>query len=414
MTTTTPKILRYFFIISWITYFTSYIGRLNYSACMIQIGQSEGYSTSQLGTIVTALFISYGIGQLISGILGDHFSSRRLVTLGMIGCGICNLFVYFSTSYELITLSWFCNGFALSLIWSPMLKLFTQYMPKDYLSQCCFNIQTSVALGTFFTYLVCSFMIIWFDWQVIFLVSALLLVVVAIVWEIFVTRMEGSLAPNSTSEESHNNSPALDPSTLSAKKLFIGSGLCIILIAIIIMGFLKDGIMTWIPQYIIDTFELDTYFSIFLSAFLPLINLSGIYLGKYLYIKTKFDDLKTTAIFYVISILSLSALVLLGSYHVLISVLLFAIVTSCMLGINTILISILPTYFSKYNKVSTIAGLTNSMTYLGSAICGYGLGTLAEKVGWSITVVVLVFICIIGVLACLLAKPLWCRFKSST
>lgn len=411
---TNQKMLTKLFIISWIVYFISYIGRLNYAASMLEIGKSEGYTTIQLGMIVTALFISYGIGQLISGLIGDYYSPRLLVRLGLIGCAICNSLVFLSSTYWQLIVIWAFNGLSLSLIWPPIIKLYSKYMPKDYLHKSCFNIQTSVALGTFFTYILCSSLLTIWNWRIIFLVTALLLVGAAFFWNKIIKEIEvyadqygeveeiivtGTLEKKETSEQT------------TFLKLMITSGLMIILIVVLIMGFLKDGIMTWVPQYISDTFGANSYFSIFLTAFLPLVNLVGLYITKYINNKNENDHLKTTAIFYAVSMVSLILLVLVGEKSMYLSVLFFAIVTSCMLGINTILISILPTYFIKYNKTSFVAGLTNCITYLGSALCGYGLGALVEGYGWNITSLVLVGICIIGIVACIIARPMWQKFK---
>lgn len=44
-------------------------------------------------------FISYGLGQLISGLIGDYYSPRLLVGLGLIGCAVCNTLVFLSSTY---------------------------------------------------------------------------------------------------------------------------------------------------------------------------------------------------------------------------------------------------------------------------------------------------------------------------
>ena len=404
------------FWVSWLIYFISYIGRLNYAASMLEIGRTEGYTTTMLGTVVTALFISYGIGQLISGLIGDHYSSRILVLVGLVGCALCNLFMFNSRSYWQVLIIWGINGLFLSLIWPPIVRLYTQYMTKEYLHKSCFNIQTSVALGTCFTYLMCAMLLKVYHWRVIFLVSAILLLVGALIWQITIGKIEKEEKVNkeqeklevSKTEDLNTQNPKAPESFI---KVMMGSGLVTILIAILIMGFLKDGIMTWVPQYITDTFNTKANFSIFLTALLPLVNLSGIYIIKYMNNKNNKDDLKTTALFYVVSLLSLGALILMGQNNMYISVLLFAVVTSCMLGINTILVSILPTYFKKYNKTAFVAGLTNCVTYLGSGLCGYGLGALVEGYGWQITSIILIGVCLLGCIGCLMARPKWLKFK---
>lgn len=414
MQSTNQKMLTKLFTISWIVYFVSYIGRLNYAASMLEIGKSEGYTTIQLGAVVTALFISYGIGQLISGLIGDYYSARILVGIGLIGCALCNILMFLSTTYWHLIVIWALNGFALSLIWPPIIKLFSKYMPKDYLHKCCFNIQTSVALGTFITYILCSSLLAIWNWRIVFIVAAVLLVGVAFWWNTTIRKIEIYVAEYDRLEvkiEEENKVKKDIQENTNFLKLSMTSGLMIILIAVLIMGFLKDGIMTWVPQYITDTFKTDSYFSVFLTAFLPLVNLSGIYIIKYINSKNQNDDLKTTTLFYGVSMISLMLLVWIGKSNMYVAVVLFAIVTSCMLGINTILVSILPTYFIKYNKTSFVAGLTNCVTYLGSALCGYGLGALVEGYGWNITSIVLIAVCILGIVASLIARPMWQKFK---
>lgn len=416
---TNPKVLNQLFIISWLTYFVSYIGRLNYAASMIEIGRIEGYSTSQLGIIVTAMFISYGISQLVSGILGDCFLERRLVGIGLVGCACCNLLVVLSNSFMQLVFAWFINGFVLSFIWPPMIKLFSKYMPKDYLHKCCFHIQTSVAAGTFVTYLFCSFLIAFFHWKSVFLNASILLFIMAAVWYKKIEAIE-DYAKKFGEEEVYLNSSVSstlieekEGSVDEEKSIFIKSGLVFILIAVLVIGLLKDGVMTWVPQYITDTFEVNTYFSIFLTALLPLVNLLGIYAIKYINKKNKQDDLKTSILFYLLSMISLGLLVLVGTKSIYLAIFLFSIVTSCMLGINTILGSVVPLYFAKYNKIATVTGVINGVTYLGSALCGYGLGSLAECYGWKYTIMALTLLCGLGIGACVIGRPIWNKFKAN-
>lgn len=50
-------------------------------------------------------------------------------------------------------------------------------------------------------------------------------------------------------------------------------------------------------------------------------------------------------------------------------------------GINTVLISLVPLQFAKAGRSSTVAGLTNAFTYLGSALSRLGAGTGGRAVG---------------------------------
>ena len=61
------------------TYMISYITRINYGAIISEIRSQTGISKSLLSMSVTGSFITYGIGQIISGIFGDRISPKKLV-----------------------------------------------------------------------------------------------------------------------------------------------------------------------------------------------------------------------------------------------------------------------------------------------------------------------------------------------
>ena len=90
--------------------------------------------------------------------------------------------------------------------------------------------------------------------------------------------------------------------------------------------------------------------------------------------------------------------------------LLFSAVSLCVSGINTVLISLVPLQFAKAGRSSTVAGLTNAFTYLGSALSGWGLGLAAGQWGWNAVNWLLFGLCAAGMGLCLAVRPLWRRF----
>ena len=108
-------------------YFVSYLSRKVYSVSLSLICDEEGVLRSVAGLAVTGLFISYGIGQIISGVLGDKIPQRTLVTIGLIGTALCNILVgvmpYFASNIVLVTIIWVLNGLFQSFFWPPLVKL---------------------------------------------------------------------------------------------------------------------------------------------------------------------------------------------------------------------------------------------------------------------------------------------------
>ena len=107
-----------------LAYFTSYITRINYTAVRIAIADELVLThpewVIELGIAISAASITYGIGQFVSGILGDRLSPIAMVGAGLGGAVLCNLLMpllYPSTYW--MALVWGINGFFQALIRPP-------------------------------------------------------------------------------------------------------------------------------------------------------------------------------------------------------------------------------------------------------------------------------------------------------
>ena len=93
---------------------------------------------------------------------------------------------------------------------------------------------------------------------------------------------------------------------------------------------------------------------------------------------------------------------------------LMGVIVGCMHGINLMLISVVPKRFVKYGIVSTISGVLNAWTYIGSAISTHGFAVLAESRGWQFTIGMWVVVSAVGGLICLAASLLWRKYYKET
>ena len=123
--------IRFLFLLCWCSYFCAYIGRLNYSAALTDMIQSEGFGKGEAGLIGTAFFFAYGAGQFVSGFLGDRLPAKWLVFMGLFCSSICNLLMSQSSNIGIMIGVWCVNGLVQALIWSPMLRLVTDYCKAE-------------------------------------------------------------------------------------------------------------------------------------------------------------------------------------------------------------------------------------------------------------------------------------------
>ena len=90
--------------------------------------------------------------------------------------------------------------------------------------------------------------------------------------------------------------------------------------------------------------------------------------------------------FFMIALGALLALRFFGNVSMVLSILLLAVITSSMLAVNTMLINLVPLYFGKIGKSSTVSGFLNSTAYLGAALSTFTIGLLVEYTGWGFTI----------------------------
>lgn len=381
---------------------------------MVEIGGDMGYSTSMLGLIATVMFVSYGIGQLVGGILGDYLPPKIMALCGTVVSAACNIAAGLSGDFMTLAVAWGINGLAQSLIWAPILRLFSMYMPDQVLYKSLVNIQSSCAVGTCATYLATAGLVALSGWRTMFFVSGILLAAVSVWWVIAISKVEDFSkklpAPVSSTAASSPAKPEAPAKKAGLWRLLWASGAILTMLPMIALGLLRDGVMTWVPEYAVGSFGASPAFSIFLTAFLPLLNLSGVYIITPLRKKMP-NEQSMAALMFAVCGVSVALLIWAGGKNLILTVLLFALITSTMTGCNTAIISLMPAFFAKWGRASAATGILNACCYVGSALSGYGIGLLAEKSGWGAAQILWLAACGVGLVISLLVAPMWKRFK---
>lgn len=402
---------RMMFIMCWIAYAAAYVGRISYYTSLAGMVGDCGFSKSEAGLIGTAFFFTYGCGQLINGILGDHFSPFKMILAGLTLSAAANLAIVFSHHYILMTVIWGINGLAQSMLWSPILFIFVHVIHPDLKAKACLYISTSTPVGTVITYLTSVVILKYSSWRFIYLQGAVVLFIAAALWLWVSLRAMRHLVEDEPDVVQNPASNRENRPPHNMLELLAMSGGSVMLLAIMIHGMLKEGVPVWVPTMIVETYHVSSSFSVFLSTFLPVVSLIGPYAIDYLYKrKLQNDEVKASAICLASAIPSLCILLLIGRLPVAASIAVLALISASMAAFNYIAITMIPVRFSVYHKASTATGLLNSVTYLGCAVSTYGSGLLSDWFGWNLTVVFWAGLAILGVAACCLARRRWLKF----
>ena len=385
-----------------LVYFASYITRLDYAAVLVEMIQNLN-TTKQIASIgVTGSFITYGLGMLISGFLGDKMPAKLLIVIGLVGSSIINLAAGLLDNIHMITVFWCFNGLFQAMIYPPLMRLMGDHLSSEKLVSGITYVTVAANVATVILYAVSPVLINLSGWRLVFYVATGVGIVITLAF----------LLGTRFTAEKQIDTPAkvvLDQQKAPIGRIIMKAGLIPILFAIIIMGTLRDGIQTWMPTYVSEVMELGSSASILTSVILPIFSVISVSLAKVLFSKVR-NEMRTAFLIYAIGAVASCLLIFTFSSLPVIGVLLVALTNAAMHGTNLILISMVPAQFKKYGKISTFSGLVNAFVYVGAAISTYGIAVISDRFGWLTTIICWAVLAVIGATICLLKIKKWTRF----
>lgn len=381
------------------TYMISYITRINYGAIISEIRSQTGISKSLLSMSVTGSFITYGFGQIISGIFGDRISPKKLVSLGLVTSVCMNFLMSLCKDPYQMLIIWSINGFAQSFMWAPIVKIMTEILSESDYKYAITKVSWGSSIGTIIVYLTAPLLITAFRWRSVFVFSAMLGLIMIFVWNRYSCDVEPNVQQKAITTK---NGAAL------LKPVFVG-----ILFAIVLQGMLRDGVATWMPSFIAETYHLSNEISILTGVILPVFSILCFQIANKLYTKKFENPVVCAGLLFAVGALSALALRFSAGLNTVVSVFMFAVLTGCMHGVNLMLVCMIPPYFQRTGKVSTISGILNASTYLGSSLSTYGIAVLSEAFGWNFTIIIWLMIAICGTGVCLLCSRHWNHYKNT-
>ena len=113
----------------WWTYGAFYFCRNNLSVALPGIEADLGYDKQTMGTVLMALKVAYGLGQLVNGQMAERFSPKRMLAVGMFATAALNVVFGFGTALYFFIFVWALNGYSQSLGWTPCVRVIGNWIP---------------------------------------------------------------------------------------------------------------------------------------------------------------------------------------------------------------------------------------------------------------------------------------------
>jgi OPA family sugar phosphate sensor protein UhpC-like MFS transporter len=410
------------FAITWLAYVGFYLTRKSFAIAKIPLQQPDalGLTKLEVSSIDGAFFTAYAIGMFIAGICGDRFGTRRVVSLGILGCVLAALGMSLAGNAKTMMLYSVLHGLFQSTGWAPLAKNVTNFFSRRergvVMGLWCTNYAVGGALGNAFAGWVAD----WLGWRASFFLPALTLFGVLLLF-ILAQRNRpedvGLVSVDLYHRDSDTAGPPLPgkPSTQDAEDGEVGSWRVVlsvmrnpmVLLLALIYFCLKPAryaILAWGPQYVRDRLGSNLTDAGIISGLFDLAGPPSIILAGF--ISDRIFASRRMPV-------SVICLFLLGGSLMMLDRLPH---TPSVLGFSFFVLGLL-TYapdslvsgtaavdFGTKRGASTASGLINSAGSFGGILGGALPGILQERWGWNV-----VFSMLAGavLLAALLLLPKW-------
>ena len=396
-------------VLCTIAYFASYFSRKTFSVVMVNMLSYGAIDRDVAGMVGTALFIFYGAGQLVSGYLGDRMSPKYLMFSGLMISALCNLLLPILPNQYLMIPVWAVNGFAQALLWPPIVRILSDSLSHEKYVTANLIVTCGAHISTIVLYIYAPICISYMSYKAVFFTSTVFCVVAGVV---FLAAMSVVLGKKDVENRHvvHQNEIIMQD---TVGQIFKKSGIFPIFICIVVMGFMRDGIESWLPTLYSEAFNRDSSESILVSVALPVFSIISLFLVRVIHKGRVFNnEVRGAGILFGVSIvLCIPFAFLIEVEHIwarLTCLLLAGIVSACMHSSNFLLISCLPGRFAGTGRASTVGGFCNACTYVGAAASMYGIALVSESLGWTWTVASWIVILCVGVVFA------WFAFKKYT
>lgn len=378
-------------LLCWLVYSISYTGKVNYSANINEVMSFYKVDHSSAGLVSTFFFFAYGIGQVLNGIFCKKYNLKYMVFSSLVISGTINLIVGLTNNFTLIKYLWLINGVSISILWPSVIRLLSETIDSKTMPKASVIIGTTVALGTFLTYLF-SALFVNLNFKISFFLPATLFFIVAMIWIFSFTSLT-TKAKQEMSEEVLHSTQKVENSNFN--KLALTLSICILAFYGITTNLIKDGLTTWIPSILKEQYRLDSSISIILTLALPIVATFGNVFAIKVHSKISDFVLQCALMFLISGIIIGGVIAGIELNSFVITLIGFTIVSFLISSCNSLITSIFPLFMKGKVNSGRIAGVLNGFCYIGSTISSYGLGAIADNFGWIKVFWVLLAVCVV-------------------
>lgn len=356
-----------------------------------------GWRKTDLGILTGAMFWAYGIGQFVNGRLSEIVGPAKFVVASVILSIAANLAMPFQTSLMAMAIIWGMNGYFQSMAWTPGVAILTRWWPGSTRG---FATGFAHAFSGFGQVAAILAVALGFSampslgWKSAFYVPAVFPAVALVAYLVWAHTSPSKIGLAEYTEED----PGLAKSEVEMRKIVdargklypyryvLSNGQFIVWVVIaFITGLARYGLVTWVPLYFIDKYDVSVTSGLLGAVSLPVGMGIGTFVVPWLTDKwcpdNRLPAVISSALAGAVSIGGFLFLDPTCGWQMVCAQLLLFVAGFCIYAINGTAWAYATDIGGRVFS-ATSSGVLNFAAYMGAAAQSFVYGFLLDKIGW--------------------------------
>ena len=407
------KISKNFFWMLWAMYAVVYMTKSCCSAAMTSIVDEGILTKSQTGLINAVFYGVYAPFQILGGVFADKYNPEKMIKIGLVGAGIANAIIFFNQNYYVMLFTWVFNAVVQFALWPLVFKIVSSQLEAEYKVKGVYFITFSSTFGLILAYLVAAVVPMW---QYNFMVSAVSLFLLAVMFHFVCNYVAKFMVPDDRPANRKDKIPSRqsDKPQVSTWKLFLFSGLILLIFVTALRTIVSNGIQTLSATMLMESYEqISPTIGNLLNVLVIIAGIVGlIMVNVFIYPKLIHNEVVAILILLCIAVVPVSIMTAIGRLAAPVIIVSLCVASAIMSGLN-LLMSRCSAAFAKHGKNGLASGVNNAFSSIGFMIQNYAVVVLADKAGWDAVIYLWIGLLGISVLCMAVTLPLWSKFRSN-
>ncbi len=400
------------FYSSFIAYVVFHICRKNIAVALPSMGKALNLSNTELGLLGSTLYVTYGIGKFVNGVIADKANVRTFLPTALILSAICNLCFVLSAVFItpghvsffglpsatvllwVMAFFWGANGWFQSCGFPPVAKSLSYWFSNSERGTKWSLWSTSHQIGVFAAVMVSGFAIDKFGWKAAFYIPAVICIITGL-WLYDRLRdkpqslglpdvekyREEPVACNSETEEEKDNRSYFQ---IFKEHIIFNPVIWMLAIAYIFVYIIRFGTEDWLVKYLVEVKGNSLTLASSKLSSLALIGAFGAILAGVISDKVyKGNRTPINIIFLICLIMSLLAFAQNPADNNFMDFVFAAMIGMFTAGPQMLIGGLCAVESSSKKVASASIGFTGIFGYVGAALSSGGTGFMVDKFGWN-------------------------------